>query len=447
MRTRRRRTRAGRSCASSSCSGSRCQPLVACAELWPSPSRSNPTARTNKRRSQHKIAAPTMNACPQCHSPRLPHRVCPVCGTYGGRDGRGRHRRRRRLTSPHPPCRRSRSPWTRTAPTSVLPRSPPAPPSRRRRGTRVLLFGPAAEIGPVPDGVEVDRRARLDRQGARSGIAPCARRRRPRSCRPRRRSPRAAPTRSSPAARPAPRWPPACSTSSARAASTARRSRSRCRCPGAPVLLLDVGANVEVRPEHLVQFAFMGAAFAQAVLGVAAPRVGLLSNGEEPERGTPDVIAAHARLAGGRGARLNFVGNVEGDAGDRGRRRRGRDGRLHRQHRAEADGGRLQQADARDPRRRDGEPARPSSAGCCCARRCGSCARRSTRRPRAAPTCSACGSSASSRTAASRRRGFAARDRGRGARGAGGRRRRARTPRSTRRARCAQAPIVRRASG
>ena len=43
-------------------------------------------ARTTQRRSQHKISAPTYNACPQCHSPRLPHRVCPVCGSYKGRE-------------------------------------------------------------------------------------------------------------------------------------------------------------------------------------------------------------------------------------------------------------------------------------------------------------------------------------------------------------------------
>jgi large subunit ribosomal protein L32 len=42
-------------------------------------------SRTNKRRSQHKVEAPTWNPCPQCHSPRLPHRVCPECGYYGGR--------------------------------------------------------------------------------------------------------------------------------------------------------------------------------------------------------------------------------------------------------------------------------------------------------------------------------------------------------------------------
>jgi phosphate acyltransferase len=79
--------------------------------------------------------------------------------------------------------------------------------------------------------------------------------------------------------------------------------------PGGPVLLLDAGASVEVRPEHLVQFAYMGACFMEAVVGVERPRVGLLSVGEESGKGTPDVLAAHTRLAEGE---LNFVGNLEG---------------------------------------------------------------------------------------------------------------------------------------
>jgi glycerol-3-phosphate acyltransferase PlsX len=79
--------------------------------------------------------------------------------------------------------------------------------------------------------------------------------------------------------------------------------------PGGPVLLLDAGANVEVRPEHLVQFAYMGASFMQAVVGRARPRVGLLSVGEESGKGTPDVIIAHEQIAAGD---LNFVGNLEG---------------------------------------------------------------------------------------------------------------------------------------
>src|SRR3954454_8480632 len=78
---------------------------------------------------------------------------------------------------------------------------------------------------------------------------------------------------------------------------------------GKPTLLLDAGAHVEVRPEHLVQCAYMGATFMEAVLGVANPRVGLLSNGEEAKKGTEDVIEAHARLTEGK---LNFAGNLEG---------------------------------------------------------------------------------------------------------------------------------------
>ena len=79
---------------------------------------------------------------------------------------------------------------------------------------------------------------------------------------------------------------------------------------GEPTLLLDVGANVEVRPEHLVQFAYMGAQFMAGVHGLASPRVGLLSIGEEAKKGTEDVVAAHARLA--EDESLNFVGNIEG---------------------------------------------------------------------------------------------------------------------------------------
>lgn len=81
--------------------------------------------------------------------------------------------------------------------------------------------------------------------------------------------------------------------------------------PGKPVLLLDAGANVEVRPEYLVQFAYMGAAFMETVHGVARPKVGLLSIGEEAKKGTDDVVAAHEQLAAGA---LDFAGNVEGTA-------------------------------------------------------------------------------------------------------------------------------------
>ncbi len=85
--------------------------------------------------------------------------------------------------------------------------------------------------------------------------------------------------------------------------------------PGKPVTLLDVGANAQARAEHLEQFAFMGAALARTVLGIERPRVGLLSNGEEAERGGPLVQEAHerlrARVQAGAGT-FELVGNVEG---------------------------------------------------------------------------------------------------------------------------------------
>ncbi|MGV1048997.1 MAG: phosphate acyltransferase PlsX [Solirubrobacterales bacterium] len=80
--------------------------------------------------------------------------------------------------------------------------------------------------------------------------------------------------------------------------------------PGKPVLFLDVGANVEVRAQHLVQFAFLGAAFSAAVLGVADPSVGLLTVGEEAGKGREEVVEAHRLLAGASG--ISFAGNVEG---------------------------------------------------------------------------------------------------------------------------------------
>jgi glycerol-3-phosphate acyltransferase PlsX len=80
--------------------------------------------------------------------------------------------------------------------------------------------------------------------------------------------------------------------------------------PGKAVLFLDVGANVEVRAQHLVQFAFLGAAFSAAVLGIRDPRVGLLTVGEESGKGREEVVEAHRLLSDA--PNIEFVGNVEG---------------------------------------------------------------------------------------------------------------------------------------
>ena len=181
------------------------------------------------------------------------------------------------------------------------------------RGTRVLLYGPAAQIGDVPDGVTVVDAPVSIAKSAEPVMAV-------------RGTPEASIVRAAKAVGAGEADALVCggSTGAAVAASLFNIKRARgiyrpalalpLPIPGAPILFLDVGANVEVRPEHLVQFGFMGAAFARTVMGIERPRVALLSNGEEPTKGTPDLLEAHEQLA----ARaptvegVDFVGNVEG---------------------------------------------------------------------------------------------------------------------------------------
>jgi phosphate acyltransferase len=179
----------------------------------------------------------------------------------------------------------------------------------------VLLFGPAAEFGDTPDGVEI-----VD--------APVSIAKDPDPARAVRRTPEASIVQATEAVA-AGRADALVSGGSTGAALAAALFRVK-RAPGvhrpalaivvpvpkAPFLLLDAGANVEVRPEHLVQFAHMGAAFMEVVMGVERPRVALLSNGEEPTKGVENVVAAHAQLRemSSRSPELNFIGNVEGFA-------------------------------------------------------------------------------------------------------------------------------------
>jgi len=80
--------------------------------------------------------------------------------------------------------------------------------------------------------------------------------------------------------------------------------------PWHSVLLLDVGANADCKPSFLVQFAQMGCVYMEKVFGVERPRVGLLSSGEEENKGNQLVRESHKLL---KGTNLNFVGNVEGN--------------------------------------------------------------------------------------------------------------------------------------
>lgn len=73
-------------------------------------------------------------------------------------------------------------------------------------------------------------------------------------------------------------------------------------------LMVDVGANLEVKPEMYAQFAVMGRIYAQQIMGLEQPRIGLLNVGEEEEKGTETLKKAHQQLQSVDG----FIGNVEG---------------------------------------------------------------------------------------------------------------------------------------
>ncbi|MCJ7657494.1 MAG: phosphate acyltransferase PlsX [Candidatus Atribacteria bacterium] len=75
------------------------------------------------------------------------------------------------------------------------------------------------------------------------------------------------------------------------------------------VLILDVGANVDCKPEHLTQFAFIGNKYAQYILGIENPKIGMLNIGEEENKGNKFAQNAFKNL---KNANINFVGNIEG---------------------------------------------------------------------------------------------------------------------------------------
>jgi glycerol-3-phosphate acyltransferase PlsX len=182
------------------------------------------------------------------------------------------------------------------------------------RGARVILFGPAAELGEQLPGVEI-----VD--------APVSIAKAPDPAAAARANPEASIVQAARAVAEGRAEALVCAggTGAAVAAGTFNIKRARgiyrpalaipLPVPEHPVTLLDVGANAEARREHIVQFAFMGAALAHTVLGVQRPRVGLLSNGEESGRGSALVLEAHAELRERTEAGVElfeFVGNVEG---------------------------------------------------------------------------------------------------------------------------------------
>jgi glycerol-3-phosphate acyltransferase PlsX len=81
--------------------------------------------------------------------------------------------------------------------------------------------------------------------------------------------------------------------------------------PGGHTILLDVGANSDAKPQHLLQYAVMGKVYAQSIFGVESPRIGLLNIGEEDSKGSELAVQAW-KLMNDAKPNLNFIGNVEG---------------------------------------------------------------------------------------------------------------------------------------
>ena len=216
--------------------------------------------------------------------------------------------------------------WSRstaTAPISAPPRSPPARRSRPAQGVRVLLFGPAAELGEPPAGVEVvDAPVSIAKAADPVSAA--------------RATPEASIVQAARAVARGPRAGAGVRRRHRRGAGgghVQHQARARHLPPGArdpaagarasPVTLLDVGANAEARREHLVQFAFMGAALARTRARRRAParRAALQRRGGRARAARwcsrPTPSCASARAAGD-------LGRVRVRRQRRGRRRRRR---------------------------------------------------------------------------------------------------------------------------
>ena len=259
---------------------------------WPSPSRSNLTPAPRSAARRTRSAAPTYNACPQCHSPRRPHRVCPTCGSYRGREVVA-GTTSRRAEPPEP-----------MVTVAVDAGGADLGPARLRRARRGGAAGhqrapvrARREIGAVPDGVEVVDAPVSIAKAAEPAFAV-------------RSTPEASIVQAAKAVADgrAQALVSAGSTGSALIAGlfNLRRGRGIYRpalalpmpVPGhPPVLLLDVGFNTTCRPEHLVQFAHMGSAFSRAVLGVAG-RAWRCSRTDEASRGRRSCSRSTTRWPG-----------------------------------------------------------------------------------------------------------------------------------------------------
>ena len=255
------------------------------------PKKKTSKARRDKRRAQHGIEAPRVNVCPNCHQPKRPHRVCPTCHTYKGREVEP-------LRTP-----RSVAPWSasRSTPWAGIERPSEIVAGALEAASDGIDADPVRPAGLDTRGlqlVETTEQIEMDEKPAeavRGEAGLLARRARAAP------SPRARPTRSSRPGTPARCSRPACSTCGGSRACCGPRSPSRSRRSGGRPSCSTAGANADARPEHLLQFAHMGAIFAEEILGIRRARGAAALDRRGAGEGQP-ADARGARAPRGRAA-------------------------------------------------------------------------------------------------------------------------------------------------
>ena len=399
---------------------------------WPSRRREPPRSAATSAAPRTRAAKPRLNECPRCHSPRLPHRVCPVCGTYAGREVIAHEIGEADSELRAPPGRRAaddhRRPRRPRAPSGGPRRSSPAPAPRPPTGSGCAC----SATRPSSRQLERRRRGRAGRGPRRDHQRRRPGRRGPRHPagldRARRRRRRRGHARDALASA-----GPTGATMTA--ALFALRRMHGVRRPGAracsspcPAAIGPPTPAARRRRQHRGRAPPTWSSSptwappsARRCSGSSARGWRCSRSARSRRRAPPEVVEAHAELAAARGDRLPRQRRGPRPARRRGRRDRHR--RVHRQRRAEDDRGHREDGRRRGRRRRRARTRSPRSAACCCARRSAACAGGWTPTRPAARSCSACAASPWSATAAPARRGSPTRS--------GSRRARSRSTRSS----------------
>src|SRR5580704_16862357 len=226
----------------------------------PNPKRRHSARRAQNRRAHDSLKTPGMSECPNCHEPKLPHRVCPHCGQYKGRQEVVRRELQQYDEYRGLPVEVVNASEQVTMEDSAARAVRAKHDSSLRVASRLVRDGIAQGFVSAGNTGAVMATAKIV-QGVLPGVA-----------------------------RPA-------------------LAGIFPTLVGKPVVVIDVGANVDCSPRMLAQFAVMGETYSRVVLHQERPKVGLLSIGEEEHKGNEATRGATPLL---KSLPIDFVGNVEG---------------------------------------------------------------------------------------------------------------------------------------